>query len=181
MLIAIAIAEEIQGLQMIALVTSLRFEILSFWVGGPEGAWGDLQRIWVLVGHLAQRGPLLGWGSATNKILCNPWISSAMAMAMSIYRTLVFVFFFSFLIAHLGECFFVFFLSFSFLIFFLAIWWSGDQKVLLVSIRRQTHHLPWPDHNRTAKIMIVRKKLKRNTQRNTPLSIMGIRPWKLWR
>ena len=54
MLIVIVIAEEIQGLQMIALVTSLRFEILLFWVGGPEGAGGDLQRIWVLMGHLAQ-------------------------------------------------------------------------------------------------------------------------------
>ena len=42
----------------------------------------------------AQGGPPLG--SGTNAILCNPWISSAMAMAMSIYRTLcvlvVFVF-----------------------------------------------------------------------------------------
>ena len=46
---------------------------------------GDIQRIWVHVGHLAQ-GPVLGFG--TNAILCNPWISSAMAMAMSIYRTL---------------------------------------------------------------------------------------------
>jgi len=167
MLIAIAIAEEIQGLQ-------------------KEESWGDLQRIGscgapplgsAIVKENSEAQNLQNF----NAILCNPWISSAMAMAMSIYRTLVFVFFFSFLIAHLGECFFVFFLSFSFLIFFLAIWWSGDQKVLLVSIRRQTHHLPWPDHNRTAKIMIVRKKLKRNTQRNTPLSIMGIRPWKLWR
>ena len=53
---------------------------------GQGGAWGDLQRLWVHVGHLAQGGPPLG--SGTNAIFCNPWISSAMAMAMSIYRTL---------------------------------------------------------------------------------------------
>ena len=82
----VPIFEDLFRLLPSLLVFSLRFEILLFWVGGPEGAWGHLQRIWVLVGHLAQWGPLLG--SGTNEILCNPWISSAMAMAMSIYRTL---------------------------------------------------------------------------------------------
>ena len=92
MLIAIAIAEEIQELQS--------FEILSFlWL------W---QKVWVvlvwagvnLCGVLAQlqvkpvQLKLLAKVKENseaqnfNAILCNPWISSAMAMAMSIYRTL---------------------------------------------------------------------------------------------
>ena len=37
-------------------------------------------------GAKAHRGRLVG--SGTNAILYNPWIASAMAMAMSIYRTL---------------------------------------------------------------------------------------------
>ena len=37
-------------------------------------------------GALNSRSPLLG--SGTNAILFDPWIFSAMAMAMSIYRTL---------------------------------------------------------------------------------------------
>ena len=46
-------------------------------------------------GALNSKSPLLG--SGTNAILFDPWIFSAMAMAMSIYRTLcVLVFFFFF-------------------------------------------------------------------------------------
>ena len=43
-------------------------------------------------GALKSRSPLLG--SGTNVILFDPWIFSAMAMAMSIYRTLCVLVFF---------------------------------------------------------------------------------------
>ena len=94
MLIAIAIAEEIQGLQRIALVPEPS--------GGPPWAphepifFEDFLRLRHM-GH-AQGVPL---GSAKvkenseaqkfqnfNATFCNPWIFSAMAMSMSIYRTL---------------------------------------------------------------------------------------------
>ena len=45
-------------------------------------------------------------GSGTNAIFCNPWITSAMAMAMSIYRTLcvLYGFVFVFCICDLYLC-----------------------------------------------------------------------------
>ena len=93
-------------------VFSLRFEILFFWAWRPGGS---LKRLWVHVGHLVQRGPPLG--SGTNGMLLYPWISSAMAMAMSIYRTLcVLVQLLSLFFLRtpcIGECKFIFILNFS--------------------------------------------------------------------
>ena len=45
----------------------------------------EVRRIWFHVEHKAQGGPPLD--SGTNAILCNPRISSAMTMAMSIHGT----------------------------------------------------------------------------------------------
>ena len=76
MLIAIAIAEEIQGLQRIG-----RF--WKFWASGFALALArSFSESWVKENFEAQ--------NLQNFFvkLCNPWISSAMAMAMRIYETL---------------------------------------------------------------------------------------------
>ena len=81
MLIAIAIAEEIQGSKRITLVPEPN--------GGPQASTLKITRSSKTMdtcGALNSRSPLLG--SGTNAILFDPWIFSAMAMAMSIYRTL---------------------------------------------------------------------------------------------
>ena len=64
-----------------------------FGQGGQEGAWGNLQRM-SLCGALPLGSAKVKENSKAqilqnfNVILCNLWISSAMAMSMSIYRTL---------------------------------------------------------------------------------------------
>ena len=66
----------------ISMVLSLRFEILLFWAWRPRQS---LRRIWVQLFAKAKEN---SEAQNFNAIFCNPWISSAMAMAMSIYRTL---------------------------------------------------------------------------------------------
>ena len=76
--IAIAIAEEIQGLHK----SSASFELLSFlWL------WQEVfQKAEKLLAKVKENSePQI---LKNLPILCNPWISSVMAMAMSIYRTL---------------------------------------------------------------------------------------------
>ena len=73
MLIAIAIAEEIQGLKRIELVPELS--------GGPPGLHAQNNST-IQCEHPQTISEI------TSREICSPWISSAMAMAMSIYRTL---------------------------------------------------------------------------------------------
>ena len=72
MLIAIAIAEEIKGLHSSA-------SFLRLWQDVSEKA----EKLLAKVEENSEAQNLQNL-----PILCNPWISSAMAMAMSIYRTL---------------------------------------------------------------------------------------------
>ena len=72
MLIAIAIAEKIRGLQRIG-----RF--CKFWTSEFSS-----EKLLAKVEENSEAQNLQNFYA----ILCNPWISSAMAMAMSIYRTL---------------------------------------------------------------------------------------------
>ena len=81
MLIAIAIAEEIQGSKRITLVPEPS--------GGPPGLHAQNNKIFKEYGFMWDNKPKDVLAPIQSfVILCNPWISSAMAMAMSIYETL---------------------------------------------------------------------------------------------
>ena len=62
------------------LVFWLKFEILLFWARSSKNMDS--------CGELSPRMSSAGFWHDSNALLCNPWISSAMAMAMSIFRTL---------------------------------------------------------------------------------------------
>ena len=97
MLIAIAIAEEIQGLQIsLAVISEIvgNGKVLLFWawrepeeiVKEYEFMWGtNPKEVLNLVLSKSKKTQKL---KNFNAIFCYPWIFSAMAMAMSIYRTL---------------------------------------------------------------------------------------------
>ena len=92
MLIAIAIAEEIQGLQRIALkFWASEFSLTlarSLSCTGLSWSWARTPQRFTP----AQTSTTQTFCQSQRKLriskLCNSWISSAMAMAMSIYRTL---------------------------------------------------------------------------------------------